>query len=272
MRLKTRCLLCVVAVFIAVGALPFGALADVTVTIKSQGKLGEILIKDSLIRMSEGAGGTKNARETIFNPKKQEFTAIDHERKEAAIMTEADLQKMGNQLGSMMAKMQEQMKNMSSEQRQMMQQMMGGAMPQAESQQEMKLKVIKTRETKELLGKKCSRVIVERNGEKAFEYWVAPKNSLEGGEEVVQAFASLGEFFSGLFEALKKTPMKQMLENPYAAMEQIDGVPLETVQYKNGKAGRVTTIVSLTKGILSEEKFAIPSEFKTVRPADRLPG
>ena len=268
MRLNTTCSLYLV-MFVALSAFSLGAHADVTLTIESRDTESKVLIKGPLLRMS---GGSSDAGEMIFNAKKQELIAIDRERKEAAIMTEADLQKMGNQLGNMMAKMEAQMKNMSPEQRQMMQQMMGRAMPQAESQQEVKLEVIKTGETKELLGKKCNRVIVERNGEKAFEYWVAPKNSLEGGPEVVQAFASVGEFFAGLFDALKKTPMRQMLENPYAAMEQIDGLPLETTQYKNGKAGRVTTIVSLTKGSLSEEKFSIPSGFTRVRPADRLPG
>jgi hypothetical protein len=271
MRLKTASLLCLI-MFVVLTAFPLSSHADVTLTIQSEGKTSNILIKDTLVRMSGDASGSDNAGEIIFNAKKQELIALDPERKEAAVMNEADLQKMGNQLGNMMAQMQAQMQNMSPEQRQMMQQMMGGAFPQAAPKQEVKLKVIKTGEMKVLLGKKCSRIIVERDGEKAFEYWVAPKNSLEGGPEVVQAFASLGEFFSGLFDALKKTPMKQMLENPYAAMEQIDGVPLETVQYKNGKAERVTTIVTLTKESLSEEKFAIPSGFKTIRLADSLPG
>jgi|GEM_PF-1788302 len=270
MQPRYICLFHLVLTIVGFVSIPSVSSADVTLHITSPRGAGKILVKNGMIRMFGSNGQGDAAGEMIFKGQKEGIIVVDASRKEATVMTEADFQKMGQRLGNIMARMQEQMQHMSAEQREKMQQMMGVKMPSQGQQQEASLQVTQTGKTKKLLGTECAQYLVTRNGEISFEYWIAPKSSIDGGEEAVRAFASMGNFFSNLFETLHETPLQSMLNNPYAAMGQIDGVPLETIQYKNGSKGSSTLITRITQGSVPEGLFRIPEGYKVTRPADQL--
>ena len=96
------------------------------------------------------------------------------------------------------------------------------------------------------------------------ELWVTPFDRLEGAKEASQAFLGMADFFEILVDAMKKSPMSGALpfeDNPFAEMDKMDGFPIRSRQFTDGKPTGESTLESLTRSEVPPATFQPPKGY-----------
>ena len=186
----------------------------------------------------------------IFRGDRKEMIAVDNERKSYFVIDEEGMRGMGNQISQMQqqmqAQMQEMLKNLDPERRaaaeKMMQQRMGGGV-QVAGQPPAKppSKVTNTGETDNINGYPCVKHVVTRGAEKVRELCITAWANIEGGAEAAGAMKSMAKF---------------------AEINQVDGFPVSTRSFDNGRLTDESTFKSARRQMLDPAAFEPPSGYK----------
>ncbi len=192
------------------------------------------------------------------------FLMINHDDKTYTVIDEAMLEEIGSRMSAAMTKMEAQLAQMPPEQRAMMEKMMQGQMPDMMSKQNaapMPPLRVERGESSEWKSYPCVKYSIYTGDEKSDEICAAPHDAIEGVDDAMQGFRKMSEFLKKMTASLPEA-FGGMAENPMTMLEQIDGFPVHSLHFENGKLSEETTLDSATEQTLDESMFAAPADYR----------
>jgi hypothetical protein len=194
--------------------------------------------------------------------REQKIYALDADEKKYTVVDKAAMDRMGGQLAEARKKMEAQMANMPPERRAMMEQMMsqmGGGGPGAKKP--VKRDVTATGRSETVGGFRCSIWEVALDGVKDHEVCAAAPGSLPGGAEVLKTMREMGELMKGLTEGLGQMAQGAATDT-WADLAKINGVPILTRDFENGKATSETRVSVIRSESVPASTFEVPKGYK----------
>jgi hypothetical protein len=217
--------------------------------------------EDGALRLDQlDANGTPT-QSMIFQG--DEMVIVNHGEKTYLRITEKSVSELAKQMEkatAAMKQMQEQLANMPLQQRQMMEKMFKGKMPG------MPAAVPAIRLEKGDAGNFDS---YSRNYYKLFigdefrqQMCAASADQVTGSEELMAAAKNMQEFSRKLTEAVPQIPMGSTLKETFGVMSQMDGFPVVTREYEDGKFVRERFLSSAETVSFSPDHFSPPKGYK----------
>jgi len=197
---------------------------------------------------------------------------INHSEKSFYRMDENSMAQVSSQMSEAMKQMQEQMAQLPPEQRAMMEKMMKGRMPAGMSPQtssplpELRMEATGKNQVSEY---SCEMWEVFRGEEKIRELCAVSIDDLGGIAEAMEAFKAMAGFSRKMMESVQQMPFANIAENPYQFMDQLDGFPVLTREFKDGRAISETLLKSVTQETLDENLFQVPKGYRELDPFNR---
>ena len=220
----------------------------------------KIYAQKDKVRMEEGGNGDATM---IFLG--NSFMYVDHKDKTYMVMDEATLEEVSAKMNEAMKEMEEQLANMPPEQRAMVEQMMKGQMQGMMGQgAEAPPPRIEAGGSGEWQSRKCKEYSVFEGDEKTQDICAADLDDVDGADEVIAAFKNMAAYIEKLTESMPMRPGGQL--NPGELMEQIDGFPIHTVEYANGRKVREVSLDSVTEKALDDALFQAPEGYRQQDP------
>ncbi len=231
---------------------------------------GRLLIDPTGIRMDDQYPNPRNT--AIFRPAAETLVHVDHGRRSFMNLDKASVQAMAAQLDDAMAKMKEAMAGMPPAQRAMMERMAGGLMgggEEAPAPSEFKVKPTGERET--VSGFAARKHEIMNGAEKVGELWVASWKDLGIRKDDLAAFYGMAAFQQDIVKAFQKNPaIARIGQNAFSNFEQVDGFPVMTRMYRDGKLIRETLVKAVTRQKSPAGSFEAPAGYKQQElPAQR---
>ncbi|MCP4498872.1 MAG: hypothetical protein GY822_02760 [Deltaproteobacteria bacterium] len=252
----------------------WGPVADagVVLQIKSVGQngnadtLGTMTVDGVKVRIEQPVAGSRQNVSMIFRPKKKEMHALDANRKLDQVIDAASVAQIKTMQSQMEDMMKMQMAKAPPEQKKAMQQMLD---QQQKAKDAKKVKSIfkKTKETKKVLGKVCTRWDVFSGKTLTRSMWVAPRGSFKGEKEAVDGLTAVATFME---ELMADFPQAGSENFPFEGLAKMGGLPLEIVSY-NGKTIRSIDLITAVKvRKVDAATFETPAGFTRQTLADQL--
>jgi hypothetical protein len=196
--------------------------------------------------------------------KDQAMYAMDSKTKSYRVIDKATAEKMGAQVAAAKKQMEARMAAMPPEQRKKMEEMMaklgqGGAagmLPGGAKAPQRSLK--NTGRTETAAGIKCTIWEVSVGGTKDEELCAAPASSVPNGDEVIKSFRDIGTMMKSLTDSLGSTREENQ---PWHDMETINGVPILTREFTDGKATSETRMSVVRKESVAAASFEVPAGY-----------
>lgn len=215
-------------------------------------------VQNGQVRMDESDGQSS----MIFA--NDTFVMLDHKRKTYVVLDDAMIEDVGSQMNSAMAEMQEQMKNMSPQERAMMEQMLqGGAMQGMIPGMSAPPPPIRVEAggSGEWGDYDCREYMIFEGPDKIEDICAASLDDIEGGDEVMAAFRAMAGFVTKMMESMPEPLASMMGQNPAAYMEQIEGFPVHTVRYRNGRRDGEDSLNSVVEQDLPQDIYEVPKGY-----------
>jgi len=204
---------------------------------------------------------TENADSTVIF-KNQALYTIDTKSKSYRVIDKATAEKIGAQVAVARKQMEARMAAMPPEQRKKMEEMMAklgkggaGAMMPGAKQQQRSLK--NTGRTETVAGIKCTVWEALEDGEKEQELCAAPAGSLPGGDDVIKTFREISAMLSSFTDKLGSRGS----DAPWRDMETINGVPILTRDFSDGKATSEMRLTLVRKESVGASSFEVPAGY-----------
>lgn len=196
----------------------------------------------------------------VYRGSEDEVLFIDNAKKQYYTIDRETIANMGKQLAAARAQMEEALKQVPEAQREMMKRMMP-AMPEAKTAPE--FRVEKTGEKKDVGGYATTKVIIYTDGAKTAEMWLAPLDKVKGAESLMNSTKAFGDFFSEMMQQMAGMQQVQASSQQLMAqMGKLDGFPVLTRSFENGKHVSTTNLLGVEEKILPASEFTAPSGYK----------
>jgi hypothetical protein len=179
---------------------------------------------------------------------------VDDAEKSYVVFDKATMEKLAIQINSAMEKMKEQLSKLPPEQRAQVEQMMAAQMPGLDGK-EYVVEAVDTGKSDKVDNRACRVWDVKRNGELDEQLCVVPYSALPGKENLPAVFAKFAKLFE---EMAKSVPMLTgMMTSEFNTMIRVNGFPVRTRSYENGKLGNAEQLVKVWR-----EEAVPPSMFE----------
>jgi hypothetical protein len=216
----------------------------------------EILIDSDRLRVNDGDTSmmflTKGGeRVVILSKSRNEYQEID----------KAALDAMGQQMSGMAAQMEAAMKGMPPEARAMMEQMMKGKMGAAAPAAAPAQPTYNAKGTATVNGFRCTNYDEMEGGQKTAELCASTPADLRLSASDFQVFDKMRAFMQSL-----TGPMAQMMPRAGVTRAGLNGFPIQTVDFKAGKATSREELKSISDAALTDADFSTGSAKKTEMP------
>jgi hypothetical protein len=169
---------------------------------------------------------------------------------------------LAKKLNDGLEKVKEQLAKMPPEQREQMQQMLAKSIPGlAGGDQKWSVEAVDTGKSDKVGGRTCRVWDLKRNGELDEQLCVVPFGSLPGKENIQGVFGN----FAKVFEEMAKTvPMLAgLMSNEFAAQEKINGFPVRSRDYENGRLADIERLMSVWREEnIPAATFDIPASYR----------
>jgi hypothetical protein len=193
--------------------------------------------------------------------KDQALYMLDPKSKSYRMVDKATAQRLGGQIAEAKKKMEERMASMPPEQRQKMQEMMakmgGGAAAGLMGGKTPERTVKNTGRTETVAGIKCTIWEAIQDGKKEEELCSAPPSSLPGGDEIMKTFRDISSMLSSFTQSLGAGSRNE----PWHDMEKINGVPILTRDFADGKPTSEMRLTSVKKESVAGTSFEVPAGY-----------
>jgi hypothetical protein len=194
--------------------------------------------------------------------KDQALYTLEPKSKSYRVIDKASAEKMGAQVAAAKKQMEARMAAMPPEQRKRMEEMMaklgkGGAgamMPGAKPRQRM---LKNTGRTETVAGIKCTVWEAFEEGEKDEELCAAPAGSVPGGDEMMKTFREVSAMLSAFTDSLGSHESHE----PWRDLETINGVPILTRDFDDGKATSEMRLTVVRKESVPGSSFEVPAGY-----------
>ena len=183
---------------------------------------------------------------------------IDDADKSYIAFDKATMEKLAVKINAAMAQMQEQLAKLPPEQRAQMEAMLPNM---AGGDKKWVVEAIDTGKSDKVDGRACRVWDVKRNGELDDQMCVVPYASLPGKENFQAMFANFAKVFE---EMAKSVPMLSgMMTNEFDAQAKVNGFPVRTRGYENGKLGNTEHNVRVWREeAIPASMFEVPAGYK----------
>jgi hypothetical protein len=208
------------------------------------------------------APGEAAPRETATVIKNGILYAIDDVEKSYVVLDKATMDMLAKKLNDGLEKVKEQLAKMPPEQREQMQQMLAKSIPGlAGGDQKWSVEAVDTGKSDKVDGRSCRLWDVKRNGELDEQLCVVPFSALPGKENFQTVFASFAKVFEEMAKAVPT--LAGLMSNEFSAQEKINGFPVRSRDYENGKLSDLERIMSVWKEQdIPASTFEIPAGYK----------
>lgn len=193
---------------------------------------------------------------TIFRGDRQVLWHVEPEKKSYMEMTREDLAALGEKMSEAMKKMEQQLAKMPPQQRKMMEKMMADRMPQ--KKKSAKLVIAKTGRKKKISGYNCVEYKVKQDDRKKAELWVTDLAETPLSRKDFGVFEDMAAFVN---EMLKNMPMDVSPAQGFG-YEQIDGLPIRSLHYADGKLVSETLCTGIRKKDIPGSSFTVPAAYR----------
>lgn len=188
--------------------------------------------------------------------------AVDDADKSYVMLDKATMDQLGKKLADGLAQMKSQLAKMPPEQRAQVEQMLSKQIPGfASGDQKWTVEAVDTGKTDKVDGRTCRIWDVKRNGELDEQLCVVPFSALPGKENFQAVFGN----FARVFEEMAKTvPMLSgLMSNEFSAQEKINGFPVRSRDYENGKLGDTERVMSVWREeAVPSSLFEVPAGYR----------
>lgn len=217
-----------------------------------QSDTNEALIEGKNMKMVTNSA---NGRETmIYRGDRRVMLIVDHD---SHSFSQIDKQAVAG----VSRQMQAQLAKLPSAQRAMMEKMMrrrttGTPAPQS---------VVKRTSNMETInGFDAAKYEVYRGGAKVRDVWTTAWDRLKIEEDVQAVFEDMSRFFDEVFAEMgRNMPFSAgMMRNPYRDLAQMNGFPVKTVYYKNGRVTRATVLKAVRERNVAATEFEPPAGYR----------
>ena len=190
--------------------------------------------------------------------KKGTFYIIDDQDKSYVMFDKATMEQLAKKISEAMEKMKAQLAQMPAEQRAQMEQMMPGL---SGSDKKWTVEVAETGKTDKVDGRTCRLWDVTRGGKLDDQICVVPYSDLPGKENFQAMFANFAKVFE---EMAKSVPMMAgMMTNEFSAQSKVNGFPVRSRGYEEGKLGDDEQIMKVWREeTIPAATFEIPAGYK----------
>lgn len=222
--------------------------------------------QSKMVRMDQGEDGDVENSMIFLG---DHFVYLNHRDKSYIVMDEEMLEQVSTKIDDAMKEMEAQLANMPPEQRAMVEQMMKGRMQGVMGQQREKAPEprVESMGTSKWQSYKCKQYAIFEGPEKTQEVCAAKLDEVDGADEVMEAFVGMAAYIEKMTESLPM--MENDGLNPGELMKQIDGFPVHTVDYVNGKAEREMSLDSVVEEDLDPNLFVVPKDYRREDPMRR---
>lgn len=222
----------------------------------------KVYAQSKMIRMDSGGDNVDASMIFLGN----QFVYVDHREKSYIVMDEATLSEVSAKISDAMKEMEAQLANMPPEQRAMVEQMMKGRMKgvmgqQGASSPEPRIESLGSAKWQSYT---CREYAVFEGPQKTQQVCAAKLDDISGADEVMEAFVGMAAYIKKLTESMPMISNDGL--NPGELMEQIDGFPVHTIDYENGKVLREMSLDSVTEQELGKDLFAAPKGYRRQDP------
>jgi hypothetical protein len=223
------------------------------------------LVDGKDLKMTITSGGDQEESEMIFRGEKREMIVVDHDDKTFMVIDEAMIDSIGDQLSGYEAQMREALKDVPPEQRAMVEKMMKGRMPApAKAPARPKIEFRNTGDHDTKNGYPSVKYEATINDRKTQEFWVTDWDNVDGGDDVVEAFQAMAEFFKHMRDSMPRFGADDDADdNPFEHMQEMDGFPVLTYDYaSDGSIASESSLRSSTQRAVAAAEFEPPAAYK----------
>ena len=230
-------------------------------------------VKGNNLRMDFYENGTDLEGSMIFHGDKNEVVMINHDDKTYIVMDEAAMNSLAAQLAQAMSQMEEAMKDMPPDQREKVKEMMKQRMQGADGGPYVEPVLKKAGEAK-VNGIPCTKYDVFKGDNKVRQHCVASWNSIEGGEEMMTVMLRMADFMDQMAKSFSKGgsfvgEQVQFERNVFNQLRQLNGFPVETIEYEEGKVEAESNFKSSAKGDVSASDMEPPTGYAQQNTAQK---
>ncbi|MEJ0037066.1 MAG: DUF4412 domain-containing protein [Gammaproteobacteria bacterium] len=194
--------------------------------------------------------------------KNQTLYTVDSKSKSYRVIDKATADQMGAQVAAAKKQMEARMAAMPPDQRKKMEEMMakigkgaaGAMMPGAKPSQRT---LTNTGRTETVAGIQCTVWEAIDGGRKEQELCAAPASSIPGGDDVIKTFREISTMMSAFTEKLGGRGG----DEPWHDMETLNGVPILTREFDNGKATSEMRMTVVRKESVPAASFEVPAGY-----------
>lgn len=241
-----------------------GAVMDMVVMDPSGQEIGraKIYAQSSMIRMDELGGEYSDVSMIYLGDR---LLYVDHDDKSYMVLDEAMMGEVSQQLTEAMAQLEKELAGLPPEQRAMLEEMMKGELQDlmpAEGAPGPAPRI-------ESLGRgkwqsyECKKYAIFDGDEKIQEVCAAELDGIDGADEAMKSFSSMGEYIVKMAESM---PMMAGQFNPGELMDEFDGFPVHTIDYENGEVVTQSSLESIAEKDIASEMFAAPEGYRQQDP------
>jgi hypothetical protein len=186
------------------------------------------------------------------------FYIIDDTDKTYVMFDKATMEQLAKKISAAMEKMKAQLAQLPAEQRAQMDQMMPGL---SGGDSKWIVDVTDTGKSDKVDGRNCRLWDVKRDGKLDDQICVVAYSDLPGKENFQAVFASFAKVFE---EMAKSAPMLAgMMTNEFSAQSKINGFPVRSRGYENGKLGDDEQVMNVWREeAIPAATFDIPAGYK----------
>lgn len=212
----------------------------------------KIYVQGGLGRFTDNEG-----RSTLI--KGDTMYILDESDKSYIAFDKATMEKLAARLNAGMEKMKEQVAKLPPDQRAQMEQMMAKQM--GGEGKPRTVEAIDTGKSDKVEGRACKVWDVKRNDELDDQLCVTAFTALPGKENFQAVFANFAKVFE---EMAKSVPMLAgTMTNEFSALAKVNGYPVRTRAYDNGKLGDEEQIVKVWREeAIPAAMFEIPADYQ----------
>lgn len=219
-------------------------------------------------KMEIDTSGGSGKSEMIYRGDRREMVMVDHEDKSYFVLDMETVKELAGDLGEAMNQIEEALANVPEGQRAALEKMMKERMPQLSKAASPKSELAKTGERANQAGYACVKYEVSQDDRKVREMWVTDWDNVDGGEEVAGMFREMSGFLQEMLGAFQSASgamggfVTRIADNMFEHMAEIDGFPVVTREFEDGRLDSEATLTSTARRDLDPAAFEPPPGYE----------
>ena len=225
---------------------------------------GFMRMQDGNLWMDLGLGQDGETT-SIYRAEDQSLLLVDHSRKTYSVMDERAIELITDEMQLAMMNLDQRMARLPPEQRKLLQDAFKGDTPDR-----LASKVEATPEVATVSGFSTRKFDVFQGEEKIREVWVVDWSRVPEEKEVLRCLEGVDSLFRRLKSAYESVASAtlggarpfELGESPFADLQAMNGFPVRTRNFRDGKLLSETRVVALNKKTFESDSFKAPAGYE----------